>query len=274
MIMDDQRDDQREPPRDARREILVGPLVRIGLLRGWALRDHFIRLAILPLIGRMAIWPTLLGLVPSLQAGASDGRSGDTGLLMQAFLLGLCYEALGALFAVNWIRQLTLGASSTPGLGFGLSMRHLRFFLALAGITLAVFLPVFMIVLPVFMFVLGSADKALVAAIVMGSLVWLALLARLSPAWIGIAIDARMRLSTAWSRTRGQGFKLLLALLAVEIGVILVDAVVSHLLGFAGLAEHAPYAFFFINQAIDLIGLAAMIAVLVTAFPHFLRETV
>jgi hypothetical protein len=114
----------------------------------------------------------------------------------------------------------------------------------------------------------------MVAAFVMSVLLWLALLARLSPAWIGIAIDARMRLAVAWKRTRGQGFKLLLTMLAVEIGVIFTMQIVSALFQGLGLVAAAPYASLFVALAIDFIGTATMLAILVTAFPHFLRETV
>jgi hypothetical protein len=36
----------------------------------------------------------------------------------------------------------------------------------------------------------------------------------------------------------------------------------------------APYSFMLLTMAVGLAGLAAQISILVSAFPHFLRETV
>lgn len=263
--------DQRDPRQDSPRDITVGPLIRLGVRRAWVLRDQFLRLAIVPLAVRLAVAPPLLGVILPMQPGVDEP---DASMLLQGVLMGLLYSAAGAAFAVNWIRQLTLGYAGAPGVGLGIAPRHLRFFLWIAAITFLVFFPAFMIGMPLFSVALGSANLGLAATFVMSSLVWLALLARLSPAWIGVALDAPMRFSVAWNRTRGQGFKLMLAVLAAEIAVMIVAEIVGELLNVVGLAGAAPYSYLLIRLAIDLAGTAVQLAILVTAFPHFLRETV
>jgi hypothetical protein len=115
---------------------------------------------------------------------------------------------------------------------------------------------------------------AMLAGVVMAFLIWAALIARLSPSWIGIAIDAPMRLSLAWKRTAGQGFKLVVAMLAVEVAAMLAQQAVSAVFLITGLADLAPMTYLLATALVDLISVAIELAVLVTAFPYFLRETV
>jgi hypothetical protein len=257
---------------EPKREILLWPLMRIGLTRSWAARDHFIRLGVLPLIALLIIAVPFKDTLDAAQLSAASGR-GDPAVVLQGALLGLCYGAVIALFSVNWIRQLTLGPSGAPGLGVMLSARHFRFFFLVLGVTLMIMLPA-MVVASLAALLLQSEAVGVLAALVLGMLLWAALLARLSPTWIGIAIDARMPIGTAWRRTAGQGFKLLLAMIAVEVGTMLAQQIVAALLDVVGLSAAAPFASLLLIAALGLVGIAVQLAVLVSAFPHFLRETV
>jgi hypothetical protein len=197
---------------------------------------------------------------------------GDPGLMVQGLMLAVAYGFVIAVFSVNWLRQLTLGPKAAPGLGLAVGMRHLRFFCAVLAIAMAAMLPV-MLLYPIFIIVLQS-EAATWAGVAMAFLVWASLIARLSPSWIGIAIDAPMRLSLAWKRTAGQGFKLVVAMLAVEVAAMVAHHVIALLFSITGLADLAPMTYLLTTAIIDLVAVAVELAVLVTAFPYFLRETV
>jgi hypothetical protein len=114
----------------------------------------------------------------------------------------------------------------------------------------------------------------MLTAVMLGMLAWLATIARLSPSWIGISIDAHMPPAVAWKRTAGQGFKLVLALLAVEIPTMILGQIAAIVFAVTGLSEAAPFTFLAVLWVIELIRVAVQISVLVVAYPLFLRETV
>jgi hypothetical protein len=123
-------------------------------------------------------------------------------------------------------------------------------------------------------FLAGLGMPGVMAGLLASLLAWAALVVRISPSWIGIALDAPMPLKTAWRRTAGQGFKLLIALLAVEVPLLVVQQLIETVFGVTGLAQAAPMTFALATAALQLVGIAVQLAILVTAFPHFLRETV
>ncbi|HVY99849.1 MAG TPA: hypothetical protein VHA35_10120 [Dongiaceae bacterium] len=258
---------------EPRRNILIGPLLQIALRRCWAQRDHLLRLGIVPVALIVAIAVPLRRALEAMRLSMSPNGIGDPDLAARCLMLAVAYGFVVAVFAVNWLRQLTLGTRAAPGLGLALNMRHLRFFCAVLAIAMAAMVPVMLVLYPIFVVAL-QGEAALVAVAAMGSMVWAALLARLSPSWIGIAIDAPMRLSLAWRRTAGQGFKLVVALLAVEVGALLGQQVVATVFEITGLAHVAPMTYLLITAIVDLAAVAVELAVLVTAFPYFLRETV
>jgi len=256
---------------EPKREILLGPLLRVGLRRSWAARDHFLRLALIPLAVMLAILVPLQHAMFEVMAGSrADSIPEDGGPMPQIALLAVVYAAALNVFAVNWLRQLTLGMSAAPGLGLSLSGRHLRFFLLImaSSIGSGVLAVILMLLLSAF----GLAG--IMAALLASLLIWAALIVRISPTWIGIALDAPMPLGTAWRRTAGQGFKLLIALLAVEVPLMFVQQVIGGAFELTGLLTAAPLTFTLITAVIQLIGTAVQLAIMVTAFPHFLRETV
>ena len=72
----------------------------------------------------------------------------------------------------------------------------------------------------------------------------------------------------------GSGKNVFDDLLAAEIAIMVVAEIVGELMNVVGLAAAAPYSYLLVRLAIDLAGTAVQLAILVTAFPHFLRETV
>ena len=257
---------------EPRRNILIGPLLQIALTRCWAQRDELLRLGVVPLAALLAILVPLSTTAEAARGSMTPDGVGDPDLLIRALMLGLAYGFVVAAFSVNWLRQLTLGAKAAPGLGLSLNMRHVRFFCAVLAIAMAAILPM-MLLHPVLVTLL-EGDSATLVAVALVFVVWAALIARLSPSWIGIAIDAPIRLSLAWRRTAGQGFKLVVAMLAIEVAAIVAHFVVGTIFILTGLAQLAPMTYLLTTATINLIAVAAVLAVLVTAFPYFLRETV
>ena len=253
---------------EPKREILLGPLMRAGLQRSWAARDHFLRLAIVPLAVMLTIAVPLQQTMLDAMA-ASRPNEIPAGMSLIA-LLSVGYIAALNVFAVNWLRQLTLGEQAAPGVGLSLSRRHLRFFLLILATSIGsgVLAGILMLVFASF------GMPGIMAAVLASLLIWAALIVRISPSWIGIALDAPMPLRIAWRRTAGQGFKLLMALIAIEMPLMVVGHLVEAIFGMTGLAAAAPMTFTLISATIQLIGIAVQLAILVTAFPHFLRETV
>jgi hypothetical protein len=252
---------------EPQRDILLGPLLRTGVRRAWAARDHFLRLGVVPLAVMLLI---LVPLQRIMLTALTSHDMEETDAMPQIALLALGYGATLAVFAVNWLRQLTLGASAAPGLGLALSGRHLRFFSLILATSMGS-----SVVAIVLMLVLSAFDMAgVMAALIASLLLWAALLVRLSPSWIGIAIDAPMPLGIAWRRTAGQGFKLLIALLAIEVPLMFAQQLIGGLFELTGLISVIPMTFTLVTAAVQLAGTAVQLAILVTAFPYFLRETV
>jgi hypothetical protein len=257
---------------EPRRNILIGPLLQIALTRCWAQRDDLLRLGVVPMVALFATFVPLPQAAEAIRNSMTPNGIEDTGLLLQVLMLAVGSAFVVAVFSVNWLRQLTLGAKAAPGLGLNLAMRHVRFFCAVLAIAMAAAMPV-IVIYAVFMVVL-QGEAAMVAGGVMAFLVWAALMARLSPSWIGIAIDAPIRLSLAWRRTAGQGFKLVVAMLAVEVAAMVGKHIIATVFMITGLAGLAPMTYLLVTAILDLVSVAVQLAVLVTAFPYFLRETV
>jgi len=253
---------------EPKREILLGPLLRAGVRRSWAARDHFLRLSVLPLVVMVAI---LLPLQEALQQMMFRNEGTDLPPASgQTVLLLVAYVAVLTVFAVNWLRQLTLGTSAVPGFGLALGSRNLRFFLLLLGSLFGSGALALILVVILSPFGLAGAGAAFMGSV----LAWAVVIARISPTWIGIAIDAPMPLGIAWRRTAGQGFKLLIALLAIDVPLMFVRELIGGFFAFSGLLEYLPGTLTLITAVLQLVGTAAQLAILATAFPYFLRETV
>jgi hypothetical protein len=256
---------------DPKREILLGPLLRAGLERSWDARDHFLRLAIVPLAAMLLILVPLQKVMLEAIAKAQPNQiPQDAGAMPWIALLAVAYAATLAVFSVNWLRQLTLGMDAAPGIGLSLGGRHLRFFLLFLATSIGSGFIALILMLVLVAFGMPGVMAALFASL----LIWGALVIRISPSWIGIALDAPMPLKTAWKRTAGNGFKLLVALIAVEVPLMMIEHLVQMLFVVTPLMQHAPLTFTLVTAALQLAGIAVQLAILVTAFPYFLRETV
>jgi hypothetical protein len=134
---------------------------------------------------------------------------------MQPSLSWLVAGATIAVFAVNWIRQLTLG----EGRGAGLGLCDRRAALSVLLIMLAVAAGIF---LPVVMRRQSRSSHPNPDSWSPGRRAGPAALDHADRTHVACAGSAsrstrRCRCRFAWSRTTGQGFKLVVALLAVEL---------------------------------------------------------
>ncbi|GAB2179598.1 hypothetical protein [Dongia sp. agr-C8] len=256
---------------EPKREILLGPLLRAGFRRSWDARDHFLRLAVVPLAAMLCILVPLQQVMLEAMAAAQPNQIPEDGGAMPLIaLLAVAYAATLAVFSVNWLRQLTLGMDAAPGIGLSLNGRHLRFFLLFLSTSIGSGF----VALILMLLLAGFGMPGVMAALLASLLIWAALVVRISPSWIGIALDAPMPLKTAWKRTAGQGFKLLIALIAVEVPLMVVEQLIESLFAATLLIQYAPLTFTLITAVLQLVGIAIQLAILVTAFPYFLRETV
>lgn len=256
---------------EPKREILLMPLLRAGVLRAWTARDQFVRLAIVPAVAMVAILAPLVRMMNvMLVAEAEKSTDFDPNLGVKVLALSFAYGVALNSFSVNWLRQLTLGPGAAPGLGIGFAPRHFRFLLLIVALSILTSILGVFLILILSPFGIAGAMAGLMATI----LIWAMLMVRLSPSWIGIALDAPMPLRVAWRRTAGSGFKLLVAVLAIEVPLLFAHQLIAGVFEVTGLMNAAPLTFILFTSAMHLVGTALQLAILVTAFPQFLRETV
>ncbi len=256
------------------RNVQVWPLVNASLKRCWAARDDLLRLGTIPLCLIFLVTLPVQGLMSGVMQASGQGPEAITAAMAAAtprlVLLGLCSTAVLCLFAVNWLRLMTLGAAAAPGLGLGLGGRHFRFFLFMIVVAVTATVATTLLTL----LLQGFGGAGILTAFTLGMILWLGTIVRLSPRWIGMAIDAPMPMAEAWRRTRGQGFKLALAVLLIEIPVLVAEQFIGVVFQATGLVNVAPLAFLFIISAVEMLRFALQLGVFLAAYPQFVRETV
>jgi len=160
---------------EPKREILLGPLLRAGVQRSWAAREQLLRLGIVPLVAIVVILVPLHSIAMTLVTDTRANLVADQDQVLQFVLLSLCYAVVLNVFAVNWLRQLTLGSTAVPGLGLGLASRHVRFLMLILGASLVTGILGLILMLVLSPLDLPGAMAALMASV----LLWTAFLAEL-----------------------------------------------------------------------------------------------
>lgn len=264
--------DSNAPRRD--RNVQVWPLVTTSVRRCWAARDEFLCLGILPVTLLVLVTSPLHDLMEEFRRAEALGQSALVQAMSDAApevtLLNLCLTATYCLFAVNWVRLMTLGPAAVNPLGLSIGIRHLRLFAFMVAIAVVTAIAALLLAF----LLLGFGATGILTALVFGTVLWIGFVLRLSPRWIGMAIDAPMPMAIAWKRTRGQGIKLFLALLLIEIPALVAEQVVGIVFQLTGLIAMAPYTFFFLICSIEMVRLAVQLGALLAAYPQFVRETV
>jgi len=244
--------------------------------RVWSARDELLRLGIVPLALTFALnlWasPMLVPFLVAIESGKEIDPAVAQSMMMPLFFAGMLSWLLNGIFAVNWMRSMLLGPSSVRGLGTMIERRHIKFVLLVvaAQIVLAfaftLILTVIALILPVSLIIL------IIAFALMG--VYLTILLKLTPIWVGIAIDAPMGIRLAWARTAGSGIKLTVSVILLSGLFLVAQSFVQLVFGVLGLLSAAPLATVFIFLFMQFVLTACVSTVLVIAYPRFISETV
>ncbi|MBI2254523.1 MAG: hypothetical protein HYU58_07895 [Proteobacteria bacterium] len=242
----------------------------------WLARDELLRLGIIPFIPLYLLFRLLETVQTAMFVEMEKGKAADMTVIMdgsvRSLLIGLGLMVVIGVFNVNWIRQMTLGREAVPGLGLQLSGRHLHFVIVMLAIVAAVFVIVFVAILVLTLVGLGALAMPISMLILI--IGYLMLLVRLSPSWIGIAIDAPMPFGTAWKRTLGQTSRIVIGLMLSALPAFVAQSLLGAIFFNTGLAEAAPLALSALSSFISLVYMAVQINLFVLAYPRFVSETV
>jgi hypothetical protein len=244
--------------------------------RVWAERDDLLRLGVIPFIPLFFLFRLLesiqIAMMGEMQKGAAVDMTVLTDLIGQMSLASLGLIAVISIFSVNWIRQMTLGHDGVSGLGLHVTGRHFRFCVLMLAMVLVSFLA--SLIVSTVLTLVGFATLALFLSMLVMVVGYLALFTRLSPSWIGIALDARMPFSMSWQRTRGQGGRMVAALLIIAVPAFIAQSLLLSIFAAMGLLEAAPLAFSALSSFVSLAYMAVQITIFVLAYPRFVAETV
>lgn len=252
------------------------PLAIAACRRVWAERDDLLRLGIIPFVPLYLLFHGLEATQATMYEELRKGVGADPSVLLD-MILRMTLSSLGliaviSVFSVNWIRQITMGHVAVPGLGLSLSLRHLKFALVMVMLVAISFGA--SLVISIVLSLVGLATIALFGSMLVMVVGYLALFTRLSPAWIGIALDAPMPYKTAWARTKGQGGRLVAALMILAFPAFAAQSLLALLFAGLGLLQAAPLAFSALSSFISLAYMAVQVTLFVLAYPRFVSETV
>nr|WP_298685796.1 hypothetical protein [uncultured Dongia sp.] len=244
--------------------------------RSWAARDDLLRLGIVPFIPLYLLFRALEMIQGRMYAELQKGMEADPTALID-IILSMSLASLGlivvvAIFGVNWIRQMTMGRAAAPGLGLNIGLRHVHF--AFVMIMLVVIAFGSSLVISTILSLAGLAQIALLVSMLVMVIGYLVLFTRLSPSWVGIALDAPMPYKLAWQRTRGQGGRLVVALMMIALPAFVAQSLLAMMFVSTGLLAAAPLAFSALSSFISLAYMSAQLNLFVLAYPRFVSETV
>ncbi|MBK8160789.1 MAG: hypothetical protein IPK59_19180 [Rhodospirillaceae bacterium] len=262
------------PPRKTDLQPL--PLAIAACRRTWTERDDLLRLAVMPLALSFAlnlwVWHAYGDVFSAIARGEMPAPELADAMLIPTLFVGLVSWFATSVFAVNWMRVLLLGPGAVAGLGLAIDRRQVKFTI-LAFLTQLVLGVGIMLGLLVAAFLLPSFALMAILGFVM-LLLYVMVLLRLAPLWVGIAIDAPLSFKQAWQRTSGYGMQLLSAAVLIFLAILFGQTVLQIFLGVLGLVQAAPMAMLFISLVIQFILTACICAVFVLAYPRFVSETV
>ena len=187
----------------------------------------------LPLLARAALVPFLLSLA---LVAASFAAAESLPLTTLIIALGFVPYTI---FGIAWHRVTLLGPmAGAPPLVPAWRQRHWRFLGYLAavtligyGVTVMVFSIAFTVVQPGVQPGAEVTPRAWSVVLVTGALILAYVMMRLSFVFPAVAVDEAYRLKHSWIHTKGQGLRLLGALLLSAIPILALVWVVSALFG-------------------------------------------
>ncbi len=183
----------------------------------------------LPVLARAALVPFLLSLA---LVAASFAAAESLPLTTLIVVLGFVPYTI---FGIAWHRVTLLGpAAGAPPLVPAWRQRHWRFLGYLAAVTLIGYGVTVMVFSIAFTVVQPGAEirpRAWSVVLVTGAFVLAYVMMRLSFVFPAVAVDETYRLKHSWTHTKGQGLRLLGALLLTAIPMLALVWVVSALFG-------------------------------------------
>ncbi len=183
----------------------------------------------LPLLARAALVPFLLSLA---LVAASFAAAESLPLSTLIVVLGFVPYTI---FGVAWHRVTLLGPTAgAPPLVPAWRQRHWRFLGYLAAVTLIGYGVTVMVFSIAFTVVQPGAEimpRALSAVLVTGALILAYVMMRLSFVFPAVAVDEAYRLRHSWTHTKGQGLRLLGAVVLTGIPMLVLLWTVSALFG-------------------------------------------
>ncbi len=183
----------------------------------------------LALVARAALFPFVLSLV---LVAVSFGVAESPLLASLAVILGFLPYTI---FGVAWHRVTLLGpVAGMPPLVPALGLRHWRFLGYLVAVTVigyGVVAIVFSLALAVFRPAAMEMTLLWGIALVVGVLILVYVMMRLSFVFPAVAVDEAYRLKHSWTHTKGQGFRLLGAVIVTAIPMLVLLWPVSWLFG-------------------------------------------
>jgi hypothetical protein len=191
----------------------------------------------LALVARAALFPFVLSMV---LVAVSFGAAESPLLTTLAVILGFLPYTI---FGVAWHRVTLLGpVAGMPPLVPALAQRHWRFLGYLMAVTVigyAVTAMVFSLALAVFRPVAMEMPLVWGIALIVGVLILAYVIVRLSFVFPAVAVDEAYRLKHSWTHTKGQGFRLLGAVIVTAVPMLVLLWPVSWLFGMFIFSETA-----------------------------------
>ncbi len=187
----------------------------------------------LPLLARAALVPFLLSLA---LVAASFAAAESLPLTTLIIALGFVPYTI---FGIAWHRVTLLGPmAGAPPLVPAWRQRHWRFLGYLAAVTLIGYGVIVMVFSIAFSVVQSGVQpgaevtpRAWSVVLVAGTLILAYVMMRLSFVFPAVAVDEAYRLKHSWTHTKGQGLRLLGALILTAIPILTLVGVVSALFG-------------------------------------------
>jgi hypothetical protein len=230
----------------------------------WQQRDDALRLGFIPTIICFAAFlyghDALIAVATQWQSGTIAPAPPGVSLTMFVTMLIIF---LGMVFAIgNWLRFMLLGPMGAIGLGLAIGRPHIMFLVSCVVLEFAGSIALSVISMP-----LGALPGALgLVGFLVGFMLVIVALVRLSPFVVGQVIAQPMSLQEAWRSSRANGIPLTIALILVQVPIWIATSLLNKVLFAVGFAAVAPLAMLFITSAFVTLIAMLQATILAAAF--------
>lgn len=231
----------------------------------WRERDHFLRIAVVPIVATFAIEFWAFASVPeNFPTVEPHGEPPDLGWM----LIWLLAVFPMTLFSANCQRIALLGPSAVAGLGLRWGSRETRY---LATAVLINLIAALAVALPAALMLQTKQSPILLFLVIVPFYIYLTL--RLSFALTAAALERPGFLGWSWTATRGIGISLVLATALIVLPLEIAALLFSWLLAATGLHEMAPLASHFLRTFAAYVPTAATSVTIALAYGRLSKGT-